>query len=81
MHVLIICSVSSMAYIALSKIAIVGAAWGAIIFTMLLTLLVSWPLGVIDARWVRYINNKTAMLLEHPMDVSQSSTSSIRANI
>lgn len=71
-HVLIICSVSSMAYIALSNIAIAGAAWGAIIFTMLLTLLVSWPLGVIDARWVRYINNKTAMLLQNPMDVSQS---------
>jgi peptidoglycan/LPS O-acetylase OafA/YrhL len=79
MHLLIICSVSSLAYIALSRVTIVGAAWGAISCTLILTLLVSWPLGAIDALWVRYLSNKIATLLEHPEVVSRP-TSGIRAS-
>jgi peptidoglycan/LPS O-acetylase OafA/YrhL len=70
-HVLIICSVSSMVYIALAGATVIGAIWGAIGCTLFLTLLVSWPLGLVDARWVRYLNRKISALVEHPKDVVQ----------
>jgi peptidoglycan/LPS O-acetylase OafA/YrhL len=78
-HALIIFSASSMAYVALARISIVGAAWGAILCTLVLTFLISWPVGAVDAWWVRYLNRRVAVLLADPQNANRSNPG-IQAN-
>lgn len=63
-HVPVILSASSLVYIALFPSIGRDAIWAAASCTLILTVLISWPLAILDTRWVRFLNGKIGKLPE-----------------
>ena len=56
-HVPVILSASSAAYIGLLPIIGSNAVWATGVCTVVLTFAISWPLARVDVMWVRFLNN------------------------